>query len=112
VVTILGVMKKMSSWVEVSTERRLNRLPRMGMSPSRGTCWMLTEFWVWMTPPMTTVPPSLTSTWVVACWVMSVGLPPTVRAKSGTVFSTSTLRKMVFSAVICGVTTRRRKAST
>jgi len=36
--TILGVMKKISSWLDVVTERRLNKLPRYGMSPSRGTC--------------------------------------------------------------------------
>ena len=70
-----GVMKKISSWLEVLTLRRLNRLPSIGMLPSNGTCEMLTEFWVWITPPMTTVPPSVTRTWVVACWVISVGLP-------------------------------------
>ena len=35
----------------------------------------VTEFCVWITPPMTTVPPSVTSTCVVACCVISVGLP-------------------------------------
>ena len=65
-----------------------------------------------MTPPITTVPPSVTSTCVVACWVISVGLPCTVRPKSGVVFSTSTFRKMVPSDVICGTTVKRRNAST
>ena len=105
-------MKKISSWLEVLTLRRLNRLPITGMSPSRGTCAMFTEFWVWITPPITTVPPSVTSTCVVACWVINVGLPCTVRPKSGVVFSTSTFRKIVFSEVICGVTVKRRNAST
>ncbi len=67
-----------------------------------------------MTPPMTTVPPSLTRTCVVACCVSKLGLPPTdvlELPKSGVVFSTSTARKIVFSIVICGVTVSRRKAS-
>ena len=40
------------------------------MLPSNGTCCTLTAFWVWMTPPITTVPPSVTSTCVVACCVI------------------------------------------
>jgi hypothetical protein len=63
-------------------------------------------------PPITTVPPSVTRTCVVACWVIRVGLPWTVRPKSGVVFSTSTFRKMVPSDVIWGTTVSRRKAST
>ena len=39
-----GVMKKISSCVEVETERRLNRLPKIGMSPSNGTWKTFTEF--------------------------------------------------------------------
>ena len=63
-------------------------------------------------PPITTVPPSVTSTCVVACCVISSGLPCTSWPKFGVVFSTSTFRKMVFSEVICGVTVNRRNAST
>jgi len=33
---------------------------------SRGTCEIASEFCVWMTPPITTVPPSVTRTCVVA----------------------------------------------
>ena len=33
-----GVMKKISSWLEVLTLVRLNRLPRYGMLPNNGTC--------------------------------------------------------------------------
>ena len=33
-----GVMKKISSESEVLTVRCLNRLPRYGISPSKGTC--------------------------------------------------------------------------
>ena len=46
--------------------------------------------------------------------VISTGFNCTAvtRLKSGTVFSTSTFRKMVFSAVICGRTVNRRNAST
>ena len=33
-----------------------------------------TELVVWITPPITTVPPSVTSTCVVACCVIRVGL--------------------------------------
>src|SRR5882672_1596677 len=110
--TMCGVMKKISSWVAVVIERRLNRLPRYGTLPSNGTCSTFRLFWVWMTPPMTTVPPSVTSTCVVACCVISVGFPCTVRPKSGVVFSTTTFRKIVPPEVICGVTVKRRKAST
>ena len=42
---------------------------------------MLIELLVWITPPMTTVPPSVTRTCVVACCVISVGLPLTGAAK-------------------------------
>ena len=105
-------MKKISSWFEVLTAVCLNRLPSTGMLPRNGTWLTLTEFCVWMTPPITTVPPSVTSTCVVACCVIRVGLPCTVRPKSGVVFSTSTFRKIVPSDVICGVTVRRRNAST
>ena len=45
------------------------------MLPSNGTCVMLIEFCVWITPPITTVPPSVTSTCVVACCVINSGLP-------------------------------------
>ena len=82
------------------------------MLPSNGTCVMLIEFCVWITPPITTVPPSVTRTCVVACCVISSGLPWTSWPKFGVVFSTSTFRKIVFSEVICGVTVNRRKAST
>jgi hypothetical protein len=41
-----GVMKKISSWLEVLTVVCLNRLPRYGMLPSNGTCVTLSEFWV------------------------------------------------------------------
>ena len=105
-------MKKISSWFEVLTVVCLNRFPRYGMLPSSGTCDTLIELLVWMTPPTTTVPPSVTSTCVVACYVISVGLPCTSWPKSGVVFSTSTFRKIVFSEVICGITVSRRKAST
>ena len=107
-----GVMKKISSWLEVLTVWCLNRLPRNGMLPSNGTCATLTEFWVWITPPITTVPPSVTRTCVVAYCVSRAGLPKFSCPKSGKVFSTSTLRKIVPSDVICGVTVSRRKAST
>jgi len=49
-------MKKISSWFEVVTVRRLNRLPRAGILPSKGTCCTFIELLVWMTPPITTVP--------------------------------------------------------
>jgi len=69
---IFGVMKKINSSVSVLTERCLKRLPSHGMSPSRGVCEVLTVLVVWMTPPITTVPPSVTRTWVVACCVVRI----------------------------------------
>ncbi len=48
----------------------LEQVAQAGMLPSNGTCEMLIELLVWMTPPITTVPPSVTSTWVVACCVI------------------------------------------
>src|SRR3954451_20781637 len=60
--TIRGVMKKINSWFELLTAWRLNRLPSQGILPSNGTCCTFTELVVWMTPPITIVPPSVTST--------------------------------------------------
>src|SRR6266478_5945027 len=108
---IRGVMKKISSWFEVVTVRRLNRLPSNGTSPSKGTWLTLMELLVWITPPITTVPPSVTSTCVVACCVIRVGFPWTVRPKSGVVFSTSTFKKIVPSEVIWGITVSRSQDS-
>ena len=106
------MIKKINSWFELLTDWCLNRLPSHGMLPSRGTCEMLTELVVWITPPIATVPPSVTSTYVVAFWVIRLGLPLIEWPKSGVVFSTSTFRKIVFSDVICGITVSRRNAST
>ena len=46
---------------------------------------MLIEFWVWITPPITTVPPSVTRTCVVACWVIKrrVALNLTAEVRRG-----------------------------
>jgi hypothetical protein len=59
---IFGVMKKISSWVEVFTKVCLNRLPRIGMLPRTGTWFTATLLLLCTTPPITTVPPSVTRT--------------------------------------------------
>src|ERR1019366_6768712 len=107
---IFGVIKKISSLVCVDTARDLNRLPSQGILPSIGVCETLTELVVWITPPITTVAPSLTSTWVVACWVDNSGFP-LIKVAVACVFSTSTVKKIVLSAVIWGVTERRSSAA-
>ena len=109
---IFGVMKKISSWVWVFTVLRLNRFPSTGISPSSGTCWMLTVFWVWMDAAdyhRTAVGDKHLRRRLLR---NSAGLPFTACDLSGVVFSTSTARNIVFSTVICGVTVRRNSAST
>src|SRR5271154_6248341 len=105
-----GVMKKISSAVLVSTCFALNRAPRYGMLPMTGIWLTVTVLVVAITPPMTMVLPSVTRTEVVSAAVLMAKFAPdawpTVES------STSTVRKMVPSAVICGVTVRRRKTGT
>ena len=55
-------------------------------------------------PPMTVVWPSLTSTCVIARWVLIGGMLLIARLKSGEAFSSEICMITVFAAVICGVT--------
>src|SRR5437870_13448584 len=65
-----------------------------------------------MTPPITTVPPSLITTWASNDWVSSAGMPCTRGMPALiAVFSTRTIIEMVPSAVICGVTSSFSTAS-
>ena len=75
---------------------------------------MLTESLSSRIPPITAVPPSGMRTCVVACCVETEGIPlvPTVRAKSGALFSMEAVSNIVPASVICGVTVKLREKST
>src|SRR5579883_1782659 len=90
----------------------LERWPITGKLPTSGTSWMDTFCWLTIMPPMTTVPPSATRTFVSADCVSSAGIPCTRGMPlSICVFSTSTSMNTVPSAVICGVTSSFKTAS-
>src|SRR3990170_4451227 len=66
----IGETKNSNSWSLSSTRLDLNRCPRIGMLPSKGTCVDDLDRVVTVTPPNTTVPPSGTRTCVFADWVL------------------------------------------
>src|SRR5258708_4692206 len=74
---ILGVRKNNNSFDVVAMLFRLKRCPIIGRLPSSGTSVISTRCDVTMIPPITTVPPSATSTLVSADCVFSAGTPCT-----------------------------------
>ncbi len=88
---IRGVTKNRSSCDVELTLVRLNRCPMIGRLPAIGTSVMSVRCDEMMIPPITTVPPSETVTFVSADCVSRAGVPCTRGIPlSICVFSTST----------------------
>src|SRR5712671_2182715 len=101
---IRGVMKIRSSVFLRLTDLLRNSQPRPGILESPGTPAWVTESFSLKMPPMTAVPPSATRIWVDALSVRMGGTSPTRLTKSGDELSTLRSMMMVFSRVICGMT--------
>src|ERR1019366_1363930 len=111
VISIFGDTKKSNSWSASWALLVLNRWPTTGMLPNRGIYVADLVLEVTVMPPKITVPPSGTSTCVVACWVLMLG-PAVVTDAPTEEFCTAIIMKMFPSSVTWGVTESCRVAAT
>src|SRR3990172_3875452 len=77
---ILGVIKINNSLLLSTRSVLLNNPPSTGISPSTGTLLTVVISVCAYTPPITTVPPFSTSTWVLTLLVSMVGILANTRS--------------------------------